>query len=384
MKKLCFVTTISSTLDSFVSALAEKLLDDGKYEITFVSGDQEQSKCSFDSRIKQKSIIMRRGVSFSGLYSIYLLYIIFKNENYDAVIYATPNAALYASVASYFAKTPTRLYNQWGIRYVGFKGVKRKLFKLLEKITCILSTDIRVASNMNRIFSISENLYSERKSKVIGKGGTIGVEVNDYIINIENDVKLKEKYGIDEKFIYGFIGRMTIDKGIIELLEAFKRVINEFDDVHLVIVGNSEVADSKHAIFKWARCCPHITFTGEQDNKDIAQFYNLFDVFVHPTYREGFGLVLQEAGAAGLPIITTRVPGASEVFVHGESCMLVGSKNITELFLQMKELKTNHNLRQKLSENSLKEVIEHYSRQHRLDLLVRDINGLLSDKVGVK
>ena len=112
------------------------------------------------------------------------------------VQYSTPNASFYASIAAKSAKVPVRLYCQWGIRYVGLSGISRKIFKFLEKIVCRKSTHIRAVSNGNMQFAIDEGLYRADKVKVIGNGGTIGVDMQKYDISKKNNWKkeIKERF----------------------------------------------------------------------------------------------------------------------------------------------------------------------------------------------
>ena len=229
------------------------------------------------------------------------------------VQYSTPNAACYASIAARYTKVPIRLYCQWGIRYVGMSGTSRKIFKAIEKMVCRNSTDIRAVSPMNKAFAVSEGLYSENEASVIGKGGTIGVDMKQYNIREKPEFRkaIREQYGIDEDaFIYGFVGRVSADKGNAELLRAFRAVASQEPKARLLIVGPVEKNCGIDAeLLEWAEQSEQVVMTGGIDGKQMNKYYSAMDVLVHPTYREGFGMVLQEAGALALAMITTRIPG---------------------------------------------------------------------------
>src|SRR5699024_10039368 len=109
-----------------------------------------------------------RGISLTGLSAIYKMIKIFRKEKFDIVQYSTPNVSAYASLAAKISNIPIRLYCQWGIAYVGFSGVKRKLFKFIEKKICDFSTWIEPDSYGNLKFSHKEGLYTTSKSSVIG------------------------------------------------------------------------------------------------------------------------------------------------------------------------------------------------------------------------
>ena len=163
MKKLCAITTVDITLSSFVVDAMRKLKEEG-YDITLISSMSD----GFFNRYKDEfhciNLQMSRGTNLlEMLKSIWAFYKIFRRERFDYIQYATPNASLYASVAAFMVGCPIRVYCQWGIRYVGFEGMKRKFFKALEVLTCKLSTHIRPASQKNLLFAVSEGHYPEKK-----------------------------------------------------------------------------------------------------------------------------------------------------------------------------------------------------------------------------
>lgn len=376
-KKICFCTTTSITLKTFVLPIAEMLNETGDFEVSFICAKDNDFEQRLPDYIKFIPIDMKRGIDFSAIKTIILFYKIFKQYKFDIVQYSTPNASLYASIASKISKVPIRLYAQWGIRYVGFKGIKRKIFKLLEKIVCLNSTDIRAVSKMNMEFGINEKLYKKDKVKLIGIGGTIGVSLSKFDIDKKEISRkvIREKYKLDDKFVFGFVGRFSRDKGSNELLEAIK-ILPE--NVCLLCVGSDEVDNSVNKdLFEWAKKTDKVIFTGFIEHEELYKYYSAMDCFVHPTYREGFGMVLQEAGAMGLPIITTKIPGASEVMVENESCILSESKNANDLISCMKQVMNNNLLKSALSINALQRVKKYFERKKMIEFLLYDYRQFL-------
>lgn len=342
MKKICICTTVSLTMKTFVVETAKYLHEKCGYNIVLICNEDQKFEESLPEYIQFIPVHMARGIDFSAFSSIKKFTQIFKEQKFDMVQYSTPNAACYASIAAKRAKVPIRLYCQWGIRYVGLNGISRKIFKSMEKMVCRKSTDIRAVSSMNKAFSVSEGLYPENKAVVIGQGGTIGVDMKHYDIGKKEEYRnvIRKKYGIEpEDFVYGFSGRISADKGCSELLTAFKTISQNEPKAKLMIVGPVEdkCGVSKELI-DWARQSKQVIMTGMVDGSKMNEYYSAMDVLVHPTYREGFGMVLQEAGALGITMITTKIPGASEVMEDGISCILVEPKDSVELEKAMKEL----------------------------------------------
>ncbi|NLX03262.1 MAG: glycosyltransferase family 4 protein [Syntrophomonadaceae bacterium] len=379
MKKICFVTTISGTLKAFVLDTAKYLHENGDYRITFICNNDEEFAQLLPDYIRYIPVSMERGISLSGIKAVFELYSIFRREKFDMVQYSTPNASFYASIAARFAAVPVRLYCQWGIRYVSFNGFSRRLFKKIEKITCFLSTSIRAVSPQNMKFSINEGLYKPEKVKVLGQGGTIGVDINHY--DIENrgeyNFSIRKQYGINNEFVYGFVGRLSKDKGVNELLAAFKNISTD-EDVKLFIIGETEINNGiDRELINWAKNSSKAIFTGRINNSKIKEYYAAFDCFVHPSYREGFGMVIQEAAAMGCPIITTDIPGASEVMEKDISCLLAKVKDQKALEDKMKLVLSEINLRHNLSRNARARVEACFERSIKIEEQRLDYEELL-------
>lgn len=380
MKKICIITTIAGTLESFVVETAINLYKTEGYDVTLICTDDENFKNSLPDFIHFIPVKMSRGINLSGFGSIFKFYKIFKKQKFDLIQYSTPNASCYASIAAFIARVPIRVYAQWGIRYVGLSGFSRKIFKAIEKTVCRLSTHIRAVSQKNMQFAIDEKLYKKEKASVIGNGGTIGVDMLDYNI-LSKDIwrnQIREKYGFKETdFIFGFAGRISVDKGCTELLESFKNLSESSPKAKLLIIGPNEESGIDKNLLDWAQNCDSVIFTGRIEKTDMKLYYSALDVLVHPTYREGFGMVIQEAGALAIPTITTDIPGASEVMEESVSCLLVPPKNATKLEKAMLSLLEDNEKVHALSEAAYQRTRALYARPIMLEHQRKEYKNLL-------
>ena len=178
--KICFVTTSSISIDSFIMPIFADLQDLG-FEVSVVTSCLPGFKERCDKAVKVYDYRVGRGFDFLGtIKSAFKFRKLCKIEKFDIVAYATPNGALYGSFGSWMAKVPNRVLLQWGMRYVGFTGIMRKIILAIEKLDCRLSTDVRNVSEKNRQIAIDEGMYKPEKCKVLGKGGTIGVDLVAY------------------------------------------------------------------------------------------------------------------------------------------------------------------------------------------------------------
>jgi len=382
--KICAITTISKTMDWFVVD-SMKYLSENNYDITLICNMDNEFINVNSLYASCKHIPMKRGIDFIGaLKSITRMYFFFKKEKFDIIYYSTPNASLYASIAGLLAGIKIRIYNQCGIRYVSLVGLKRYIFKRIEKVTCMNSTHIRSQSPRNREFALNEKLCKYNKISVVGVGSTIGVDLTKCILENKQNFKnkIRSKYQIpNDAFVFGYIGRINIDKGINELLKAFKMIMVNDPNSYLMLVGMFDESNpiSKENII-WASNCNQVIFTGNVSTDEVYEYLASFDILTHPTYREGFGKVLQEAMGMELPIITTDVPGANEVIEDKISGFLVKAKDEHTLYNMMKYLKEDPVICQRISKAGRKRAETYFDRPIMLKNILLDMNKIITKK----
>ena len=381
--KIGVLTTISKTMDWFLVDSMRNLAKNG-YDITLISNMEEGFAERNSDYAKCIHLPMSRGASVSDLFrSTKALRKIFKEEKFDVLYYTSPNASMYAAMAGKTAGVKIRIYSQCGIRYVSFGGLKRFIFKTVEKLTCMLSTHVKGQSPKNMQFAIDEGLCKADKISVVGIGGTIGVELDKCraFDHKEKRAELREKYGIPEDaFVYGYVGRVNADKGINELITAFKSVSAKIPEAYLVLVGMLDDANPiSEENLEYAKNCDRIVMTGNVPPSEVYYHMAMFDVLTHPTYREGFGKVLQEAMGVGLPIITTNVPGPSEVVEDGISGILCEVRNADDLAEKMLLLHGDKPLREDLAAAGLARAEKYFDRPIMLGNIAEEMEKILGE-----
>lgn len=353
MYKVCFVTTISLTLKTFVLEFAKAMHETGDFEIHFVCDHDVDFAEKLPEYIHYNPIPMKRGISPDGLKAIWKMYQYFKKEKFDLIQYSTPNASCYAAIAARMAGIPCRLYCQWGIAYVGFRGLKRWIFKQIEKMVCRCSTKIEPDSYGNLCFSHKEKLYGAEKSCVIWNGSASGVNLCKFDITQKTCWRkdIRDQYDIPEKaVVYTFIGRITRDKGINELFEASKRLMASQPDAYLLLVGPLEKSRSVDAaLYQWSQEEKRVIYIGYTNR--VEQYLAASDVYVLPSYREGFGSAIIEAEAMGVSVIASDIPGPADAMVHEKTGVLTSKADAQKLYEQMLIMYKNANLRTEYGNN---------------------------------
>ena len=378
-KKICCITTIDATLIAFVADAMHQFVEEG-HEVTLVCSDTTKIRKLKGDAFLYVDMPMKRGVSFSDfLIMPWRFRNFFRYKKFDFVQYATPNASLFASVGAWMAGVPVRLYCQWGIRYVGNSGVMRKVLKALEHLTCKLSTDICSASQKNLEYAVSEGLYKAEKAKIIGNGGTIGVDLTKYDLNHKQEYKeaVVTQYPIlKDMLVICSVGRLSKDKGSFELLKAFDQLAKERDDIVLMMVGDTEGNIPYHLtpITKHKR----VVFTGFTN--EVNKYMAACDVLAHPSYREGFSMVIQEAMAMQLAVVTTNIPGPSEVIEDGVTGILVEPRSTESLYDGLKQMLSDTVRMELMAQAGRKRCEQLFNRQRMLKLTYEHRMNLMNKK----
>ena len=338
MKKICYITTISGSMGFFVEQL--QYLAQNDLEVVAISSNSNTIKNKLGNKVKFIPVEIPRGISFLGsIKAIITLKKLFDKEKFDLIQYSTPNAAFCASIAARLSGCKNRNYHLMGLRYLGASGGGKAILKCLEKITCRNSTSIECVSKSNMEMGIKEGLFPKEKVTVVWNGSTGGVDCEKFNYNMRKAWRNEKRaeLGYKEKdFVYGFVGRITRDKGINELLEAF--FLLENPDAKLFLIGRLEGENTINPkLLSHAKKSKNIQF--HDAVTDIEKYYAVIDVLVLPSYREGFGNVIIEAGAVGTPAIVSNIPGPIDAIDEGKTALTTEVKSVSDLVLKMNTIR---------------------------------------------
>jgi len=346
---ICYVTTTSVTLSAFVVESATFLAEEGGFGISMAAAEDIEFAESLPKTISYHAVPMSRGIDPGAPRAIWSLVKLFRHEHFDLVQFSTPNAALYAAVAAFVARVPVRVYAQWGIRYVGFRGFRRKIFKAVEKITCLLATHVEPDSHGNLEFAVAQGLYPRRKGHVIWQGSACGVDLARFDISRAAAWRLevREELGLGkDDFVFGFVGRLSRDKGGDELLTAARTYFRGDQSARLLVVGGLESLGMDPELMDWMQREPRVVLCGP--TRAVARYLAAMDVLVHPSYREGFGLVIAEAQAMGLPAIVTAIPGPLDAVIPNETAIVIPPRDPSALRRALGALAADDGLRSRM------------------------------------
>lgn len=295
--------------------------------------------------------ITRNISPIKDLKAIIKIYKYIKANNIDVVVGHTPKGGMVAMIASFFANISKRIYFRHGIIYETSKGFKRFLLKNIDAITGGFSTKVVCVSKSVRERSEKDKLNDPKKNIILGLGTCNGIDTeskfNPEFEDINKVEALKQQLKIEKADkVIGYVGRLVKDKGIEELIEAWKIIKVKYPNVKLLLVGPIEEKDSiseatKNTIFS----DESILFTDFV--LDSAPYFSLMDIFILPTYREGFPTVSLEASSMEIPVIITKATGCTESIQENITGVFIthDPKNIAEkifFYLNNDEIAKEH------------------------------------------
>jgi len=318
MKKIVFISNTSITINSFLKDTINKLKNDNEI-IIFTNFNDNQKKLEGVKYIKinfERKIKILKDISclFSLIKNIFII-------KPDLVFTITPKAGFLGIISSFLLKVKARVHIFTGQVWITKSGIIRKILKVSDKIIFRLSTNCLVDSFAQKKFLIENKILDNNclnKVKVLGEGSICGVNTEKFKPNKIFREKIRKKYNIsnDDKVII-FVGRLNKDKGILDLVEAFNLIsAKKYSyNIHLFIVGDDEENLVQKIKKKYKSIINKIHFIGFIDNTE--EYFAASDIFCLPSYREGFGMSVLEAGSSGLPVIVSDIYGLNDSIKFG-------------------------------------------------------------------
>ena len=283
--------------------------------------------------------------------ALYRLVRVFRSLRPELVVAATPKAGLLGMLAARLTRVPVRIYHQYGLRLETTRGLKRRILWLAERTASACATRVICISQSLRELYVQLKLAPAGKTVVLGAGSSHGVDADRFQATPElrrRAAAIRCERGIPaEAPVVGFVGRLTRDKGIEKLLEAFEIVQTRVPAARLLLRGDFEPSDPvSPETARRLLSHPQISVAGFGDQ--VEAYFHAMDVMAFPSLREGFGNVLVEAAAAGLPVVGFAVTGTVDAVVHGVTGTLVPKGDAAAMadgivrYLQDAELRRAH------------------------------------------
>ena len=288
---------------------------------------------------------------------------IFRRIKPDIVqnFHTKPN--IYAPIAAKLAGVPLTISTVTGLGYtfVDRPGFRAKIAKRLNlgmySFSNRLAREIAFQNPDDMELLKASGGLSRSKGRLIPGGS--GVDVTEYnpgTRNSEESQKIRQSLGIaSNAFVSMFVGRLQLDKGLVEFVEAARQLKNKRNDIVFVMVGAPDPGNKRSVpeltLAQW-KSEGNVIFTGRRE--DVPQLMATANVITTPTfYREGLPRTLLEAAATGLPLIGTDMPGVREAIANGVNGILIPTRDSSALASAVEELADDPDKAQRYGNESL-------------------------------
>jgi len=359
--KIIRACTVSMSL-GFVEGMLPDLKK--KYEVVLLSSPGPEMEAIAEKEgVKTIAVPMERHISLKkDIVSLFKLIKVFRREHPQMVHSMTPKAGLLCMVAAWLTRVPVRVHTFTGLVFPTAQGQKRKILMLTDAITCACATHI-IPEGEGVKADLQNNGITKKPMRILGYGNVRGIDMTRFSRR-ESIMRMAENLRDSDVFTFLFVGRIVRDKGINELVAAFKRLNEEFPKTRLWLVGFFEenldpVSSTTKSMIESNKS---IEAVGEKLADELLSYYAASDCFVFPSYREGFPNTVIEAGAMDLPCIVTDINGSREIISQGENGIIIPSKNEEQLYKAMKQMITDENSRKQMTGNARKMIADRFEQ----------------------
>jgi lipopolysaccharide/colanic/teichoic acid biosynthesis glycosyltransferase/glycosyltransferase involved in cell wall biosynthesis len=320
--RLCIVVSSPSTVKAFLCGHIRHL--SGSYDITVAANcAPAELESIVPGGVRCLSVpIARRTLGLSDLKSVLILERFFRCERIDIVHSYTPKAGLIAMVAAWLARVPLRFHTFTGQVWYVRRGFTRVVLKGSDVLIAKLATDVLADSASQLSFLRRERVLRSDQGRVLGSGSVGGIDLARFRPDPIARVAIRENLGVrPDDFMVLFAGRINRDKGLLDLAHAFGKAAQQCDQLRLVVIGADEEGLAEDIKSAASLASPRVTILPATDV--VEQYMAAADVFCLPSHREGFGSVLIEAAACGVPAIASRIYGITDAIEDSVTGKLV-------------------------------------------------------------
>lgn len=366
MRKIAIVTSAPMTISAFMMNHVQSLSKE--YDVYLISNfNLNENKYPdlddytlIDVKISRKISFLKDFLSLMSLISIFF------NHKFDAVHSITPKSGLITSIAGAICRVKFRVHTFTGQVWATKKNAPRYILKFLDRIIYTLNTNILVDSHSQLDFLVKEKVVTTKKAQVLGEGSISGVNTTKFSYSEAAYSKIRNEIGIkNDDVVLLFLGRLYDEKGIPELLVAFKQLQTKYSFLHLVIAGPNEGCyDSVYFDeLKLERLHYYGVANKPQD------LFSASDILVLPSHREGFGTVVIEAASCKVPTVASNIYGLSDAVINNETGLLHRVNDAEDLQKKLEYLILDKQMRLNLSNAAYLRVNEYFKDSYLSSLL---------------
>ncbi len=304
--------------------------------------------------------IERKIAPWRDFLALWQLIRLFRRHQFKLVHSVTPKAGLLAMLAAWLAGVDIRIHTFTGQVWVTRSGIARLILKSMDKLIALFSTYALVDSSSQRQFLLDEGVLKDSRSGVLAQGSISGVDTIRFCPDSQARKRIRDELKIaEEETTFLFLGRLNRDKGVLDMAAAFAGMKD--GRAHLLVVGPDEESITPQMIKLTERCGERVHFVGYASKPE--EYMAAADVQCLPSYREGFGSVVIEAAAVGIPAIGSRIYGVVDAIQENHSGLLFEARDVASLQAAMEAMANDKEFRLQLGRQARARAIRDFSSE---------------------
>lgn len=356
--KICFVATIPDVVYAFLKG---HVVEASNYHEVTVVSNMSGSQLLEGWRSRFVPLPVERDISpLKDIYSFFRLLSIFRKNRFDLVHSIMPKTGLLSMFAAWIARVPVRIHTFTGQVWATKHGLKRAMLKNFDRLIVHFATNVIVDSPSQRKFLVEQRIISKKEVTVIGNGSICGVDGARFRPNQAIRDQMRNAYLIQPSTrVLLFLGRLNRDKGVLDLARAFGRIVADGHDIALFFVGAEEdisFSALQEAAGPAVQKLMRVPFTPVPE-----RYMVMADIFCLPSFREGFGQVILEAAACGIPSVASRIYGIVDAVEDGKSGLLFPAGDTVALESALRRLINDEELCRAMGDYARKRAINDFS-----------------------
>jgi len=371
--KICIVVSSEMTIKAFLKkqiiALAKQ------YEVTLILNTGNRDFAAQNGLpVKVIPLAIERAIHpVADLLALCRLAYLFRQHRFDLIHSVTPKAGLLAMLAGKISNIPIRIHTFTGQVWATRQGFSHGLLKNMDRLLAASATHLLADSASQRQFLIDQKITQAEKLNVLADGSISGVDLMRFKPNAVSRTAIRAGLGIkDDEVLLLFLGRLNRDKGVLDLAAAYGAAA--LPKLHLLLVGPDEGGLKEEIQQRAVPCAERLHFIDYTDKPE--SWFAAADIFCLPSYREGFGSVIIEAAACGVPAIGSNIYGISDAIKDGETGMLIQAGHHDELAAAIVQMAMQPDRRHEMGQAALKRASADFSVDRLVQAWLNYYDGL--------
>lgn len=362
MKRIAIIVSSPGTVRAFLTDQIATL--SGRYQVCVILNRKNgDSLPEFNAEVEVVAAPIVRNISvLRDSHAFLFLVALFSRRRFDAIHSVTPKAGLLAALAGTLARIPVRIHTFTGQVWATRSGLARLILKTADKALARMATHVLVDSPSQRDFLVREGVLSEKKCRVLANGSICGVDTFRFRPDSESRKSIRQRESIPEDgVVFLYVGRLKVDKGVLDLAQAFARLGMDPGEAWLLVVGPDEEGLRPRIQKICSSVANRLRLVGLTTAPQ--EYMAAADVLCLPSYREGFGSVIIEAASVGIPAVASNIYGITDAIEANVTGLLHAAGDVTDLLSKMKQMMDDQESRARMGANARLRAGHSYSKE---------------------